>query len=97
MFVIGHAFGGDGIKLHQLGRGPRILAQDDIGGAQHIERAQGNIARIAQGRGDDIKTGVERNGFCIHASRNISARGLARKKARKNARQTRFNYATFSG
>ena len=40
-----------------LARHPCVLRGDEVAGLQHIQRPQGDVAGIADGRGDDIKPG----------------------------------------
>jgi hypothetical protein len=44
----------------QLGKHARVLAGDEIGGPQHVEGAQGYVAKIADRCGDNVQPGRER-------------------------------------
>ena len=47
--------------IQQLLRLPRVFAGNAVHAPQHIERAQGDVAQVADGRGDEIKAGRERS------------------------------------
>ena len=53
MLVIGQQRPADAVAGEQLRADPRILAEDGIHRFQHLEGAQGDIAGIADGGGDD--------------------------------------------
>ncbi len=47
----------DVVGGQKLGGDARILGQDDVGGLEHVERAQGDVAQIADRRRHDIEAG----------------------------------------
>ena len=54
--VIGGERPGDAVDGQQLGGDAGILGGDQVAGLQHLQRPQGDVAGIADGGGDDIKT-----------------------------------------
>ena len=54
--VIGDERRGDAVDGQQPGRHPGVLAGDDIGGLQDLERPERNVGGVADGGGDQAKT-----------------------------------------
>ena len=46
--------------VEQLLRLAGVFAGDAVGTAQHIEGAEGDVAKVADGRGDEVEAGGER-------------------------------------
>ncbi len=46
----------------QLAAHPRVLGQDQIGGLENVQRAQGDVPQIADRRGHQIETRRHRLG-----------------------------------
>jgi hypothetical protein len=57
VLVIGLEAVADGVALQQLAGGPGVLAQDDIGGGQGLERPDGHVTEMADGCGDHMEAG----------------------------------------
>jgi hypothetical protein len=55
MLVQRHGTRGDAMARKQGARRSRVLACDEVGPAQHLDRARARIGEIADGRGDDEK------------------------------------------
>ena len=53
--VVGRQRRGDGVAVEELARHPRILAGDQVGAGQRRERAQRDVAEIADRGGDDMQ------------------------------------------
>ena len=53
--VVGRERRGDGVAVEELSRHPRILAGDQVGAGQRVQRAQGDVAEIADRGGDDVQ------------------------------------------
>ena len=53
--VIARGRGIDLIGAEQIGRGPRVLAGDEIGLFEHAERPEGQILQIADRRRNEIQ------------------------------------------
>ena len=60
VFMIGAPLRVDGIKRGQLACHARVFAINNIDAVQHIERAQCDVACIAERGGNDIKARCER-------------------------------------
>jgi hypothetical protein len=55
--LVGHRRNGNAVVARQLGEDARVLARDQVGGAQHVERAQGDVAQVADRRRDNVQAG----------------------------------------
>jgi hypothetical protein len=53
---------GDAVVAGELGEDARVLGGDQVGRAQHVERAQGDVAQIADRRCDNVKAGSDAAG-----------------------------------
>jgi hypothetical protein len=62
MVVIGANRPADPVVIKELAAPARILARNHVGGGQDFERAEGNVAQIADRRGDQVEAG--RNWRC---------------------------------
>ena len=72
VIVVGKERLGNAIDREQLRGHPRVFGHDRIAGFEHIERPQGDIAGIADGCRNDVKTGREQ-----FLGRILRIRGLA--------------------
>ena len=59
VIVVGRERRDDGVAIEELARHPRILAGDQIGAGKRRERAQGDIAEIADRRRHDMQSGSD--------------------------------------
>ncbi|MEI9905206.1 MAG: hypothetical protein WDN06_15570 [Asticcacaulis sp.] len=50
----------DVVSRQQLAGDAGILGQHHVGGTQNVERPQGDVAQIADRRGDNIEAGADR-------------------------------------
>ena len=57
--VVGRERRGDGVAVEEFSRHPRILAGDQVGAGQRRERAQRDVAEIADRGGDDVQSRSE--------------------------------------
>ncbi len=60
VLVIGREFGTDAEMAEQLAAVPRVLRRDQFGAGEHGERAQRDVAEIADRRRHEIEAGFER-------------------------------------
>ena len=98
MVVIGGDGGFNIVSREQLRRHPRILGQQLIGCAQRVERAQGNVAKIAYWRGNHVKAGRERDiRNAIRSVCVLRVGGRAYRGCRDNRTFGRFRPEQYSG
>jgi len=55
--AIGNPIGGKPVAVSQRRRHPRVLAENRIGAAENVKRAQGNVAQVSDRRRNNIKAG----------------------------------------
>src|SRR5262245_11584482 len=60
MLVIGGERGGDAVTVEEFAGDARVLAGNEVGGGEHLQRSHGDVAQIADRRGDQIEAGRER-------------------------------------
>src|SRR5690606_5022274 len=60
VFVQRHAAALDAVMVEQAGRHSRVFTKDYRGGGQGFERPYGDVAQVADRRGDDIEAGRKR-------------------------------------
>ncbi len=53
--AVGHGRNRDAVVAGQPGEDPRVLAGDQVDGAQHVECAQGDVAQVADRGRDDMQ------------------------------------------
>jgi hypothetical protein len=70
VLMIGDGFRLDRIAVEQAAGDAGILAGEDIAGGQRFERADGDVAEIADRRGDDIEARLQRRGGDFMAADN---------------------------
>src|SRR5262249_19791883 len=66
---------GDAIAVEKLAGDAGILACDQVGGGENLERAHGHVAQIADRSGDEIKPGGQRRRGGGAAVENIGRAG----------------------
>ena len=71
--MIGCQRGRDGVTVEQLAGHPRILAGDHVGRREGGERAQGDVAEIADGGSHDMKPRGDSAGIHGMAAKGIRA------------------------
>ena len=59
VLVAAHGRRGDGEVVEQLLRLARVFAGDAVGAPEDIEGAQGDVAEVADGSGDEVEAGGE--------------------------------------
>jgi hypothetical protein len=59
VIMIGEARRRDAMDRQKLAGDPRVLAGDEVGTAQHVERAQGDVGGIPDRRRDDVEAGLQ--------------------------------------
>ena len=60
--VVGRERRGDAVMVDELAGDPRVLAGDQVGGGQHLQRPQGDVAQVADRGGDEMQAGRQRRG-----------------------------------
>ena len=66
--AVGHGRNGNAVGAGEPGEDTRVLAGDQVGGAQHVERAQGDVAQVADRSRDDMQAGRQRVLIRRHAA-----------------------------
>ena len=61
--AVGHGGGGDAVGAGKLGEHARVLAGDQVGRVQDIERTQRNVAHVADRCGDNMQPRRQRRWF----------------------------------
>jgi hypothetical protein len=61
--AVGDGGRGYSIVAGELGEHARVLADDHVGRAQDVKRAQGDVTQIADRRGDNMQPGRQRRRF----------------------------------
>jgi len=73
MVVIGRERRPDAVALEQPGGDAGVLAGDEVGGRQRLERPQRDIAEIPDRGGDQIEPGRQRAGRHFVSRHHIAA------------------------
>ena len=74
VLVIGRERGRDAVMLGQLAGDAAVLAGDHVGGGERLQRAQADVAQIADRGGDQIEPGGRRRGLDDRPVKRITAR-----------------------
>src|SRR5215831_12524175 len=81
VLVIGGERGGDAIMVEKLAGDARVLACDEVGGGEHLERPHGDVAQIADRSGDQIEAGRKRRRAGRVAVEDVVASGAVAERA----------------
>ena len=76
--VIGRQRGGDAVMVEQLAGHAGVLAGDQVGAGQHLERAQRDVAQIADRGGDQVEAGASGGAVDRLAMEDIAPGGPSR-------------------
>ena len=81
VLVIGGERGGDAVTVEKLAGDARVLARDEVGGGEHLQRPHGDVAQIADRGGDQIEPGRQRRCGGRVAVEDIMAGGAVAQRA----------------
>src|SRR6516162_5283574 len=82
VLVIGGERGGDAKMVEKLAGDARVLACDEVGGGEHLERPHGDVAQIADRSGDQIEAARKRRRAGRVAVEDVGASGAVAERAR---------------
>ena len=75
VLVIGRERRRDAVVVEELAGDARVLAGDQVGGRQHFERPQRDVAQVADRGGDNMQPAGERRRYDRLALQHVSAFG----------------------
>src|SRR6516165_5976392 len=81
VLVIGGERGGDAVTVEKLAGDARVLARNEVGGGERLERPHGDVAQIADWSGDQIEASRKRRRAGRVAVEDVGASGAVAERA----------------